>query len=34
MKKKVLIVDDAMLMRLMLRDILEEHGFEVVGEAD
>ncbi len=31
--KKVLIVDDAMVMRMMLRDILEKNGFEVVGEA-
>jgi len=30
--KKVLIVDDAMVMRMMLRDILEKNGFEIVGE--
>lgn len=30
---KVLICDDAMYMRLTLRKILEESGFEVVGEA-
>ncbi|HON57029.1 MAG TPA: response regulator [bacterium] len=30
---KVLIVDDAMIMRMMLREILEKHGFEIVGEA-
>ena len=34
MKKKILIVDDAMLMRIMLRDIFECSGYEVVGEAD
>ena len=34
MKKKILIVDDAMLMRIMLRDIFEGSGYEVVGEAD
>ncbi|PKM94759.1 MAG: response regulator [Firmicutes bacterium HGW-Firmicutes-1] len=32
--KKVLIVDDAMFMRQSLRNMLEENGFEVVGEAD
>jgi len=31
--KKVLIVDDAAFMRLTLKKILEENGFEVVGEA-
>lgn len=34
MKNKILIVDDAMLMRIMLRDIFEGSGYEVVGEAD
>ncbi len=34
MKNKILIVDDAMLMRIMLRDLLENNGFAVVGEAD
>ena len=33
-KNKVLIVDDAMIMRIMLRDIFEGSGYEVVGEAD
>lgn len=32
-KKRVLIVDDALFMRKMLRGILEEDGFEVVAEA-
>ncbi|SHI58529.1 two-component system, chemotaxis family, response regulator CheY [Clostridium amylolyticum] len=30
---KVLIVDDAAFMRMMIKDILEKNGFEVVGEA-
>ncbi|MDN5293743.1 MAG: two-component system, chemotaxis family, chemotaxis protein CheY [Eubacteriales bacterium] len=34
MGKKVLIVDDAAFMRMMIRDILERHGYEVVGEAE
>ncbi|HHW00991.1 MAG TPA: response regulator [Clostridiaceae bacterium] len=32
--KKVLIVDDAAFIRLQLKQLLEENGFEVVGEAD
>lgn len=38
MKRKlahsVLIVDDAAFMRMMIKDILEKNGFEVVGEAE
>jgi two-component system chemotaxis response regulator CheY len=34
MGAKVMIVDDAAFMRMMLRDILIKNGFEVVGEAD
>ena len=30
---KILVVDDAAFMRMMIRDILVKHGFEVVGEA-
>ncbi|SKA86127.1 two-component system, chemotaxis family, response regulator CheY [Caloramator quimbayensis] len=30
---KVLIVDDAAFMRMMLKDILTKNGFEVIGEA-
>jgi len=30
----VLIVDDAIFMRSMLKDILVRHGFKVVGEAE
>jgi|SRR5690625_272810 len=33
MGKKVLIVDDAAFMRMMIKDILTKNGFEVVGEA-
>lgn len=33
MKKKVLIVDDAVFMRMKLKDILEKDGYEVVAEA-
>jgi two-component system chemotaxis response regulator CheY len=33
MSKRVLIVDDAVFMRNMIRDILATGGFEVVGEA-
>ena len=31
---KILIVDDAAFMRMMIKDILEKNGFEVVGEAN
>lgn len=34
MAKKVLIVDDAVFMRMMVKDILEKNGFEVVAEAE
>lgn len=30
---KVLIVDDAAFMRMMIKDILQKNGYEVVGEA-
>lgn len=33
MEKKVLIVDDAAFMRMMIKDILEKNGYDVVGEA-
>src|SRR6185312_5130077 len=32
-KARVLIVDDAVVMRMMIKDILSKNGFEVVGEA-
>lgn len=31
---KVLIVDDAAFMRMMIKDILEKNGFEIAGEAN
>ncbi|RKQ37495.1 response regulator [Oceanobacillus halophilus] len=33
MGKRVLIVDDAAFMRMMIKDILTKNGYEVVGEA-
>lgn len=32
MRQSILIVDDAEFMRVMLRDIVEEMGWQVVGE--
>ncbi len=34
MAKKILIVDDAVFMRMMLKGILEPYGYEIVGEAE
>ena len=34
MANRVLIVDDAAFMRMMIKDILTKNGFEVVGEAN
>lgn len=34
MGKRVLIVDDAAFMRMMIKNILTKHGYEVVGEAE
>ena len=34
MSARVLIVDDAIFMRSMLKDIMVRHGYEVVGEAE
>ncbi len=31
--KRVLIVDDAVVMRMMIKGILSKHGYVVVGEA-
>ena len=31
---RILIVDDAAFMRMMIKDILEKNGFQVVGEAN
>ena len=33
MPKTVLVVDDAVVMRMMIKGILAKNGFEVVGEA-
>ncbi len=33
MAHRILIVDDAAFMRMMIKDILSKNGFEVVGEA-
>ncbi len=33
MNNRILIVDDAMIMRLRIREIAEQAGWEVVGEA-
>lgn len=33
MGKKILIVDDAAFMRMMLKNILSQNGYEIVGEA-
>lgn len=34
MNEKILIVDDAAFMRMMLKDILTKNGYVVVGEAE
>jgi len=34
MSKRILIVDDAAFMRMMLKDILSKNGYTVVGEAE
>lgn len=33
MSKRILIVDDAAFMRMMIKEILTKNGYEVVGEA-
>jgi two-component system chemotaxis response regulator CheY len=33
MSNRILVVDDAAFMRMMIKDILSKNGFEVVGEA-
>ena len=32
-KRRVLVVDDAVVMRMMIKDILAKNGYEIVGEA-
>ncbi|MGQ9629623.1 MAG: response regulator [bacterium] len=34
MARRILIVDDASFMRMMIKDILTKNGYEVVGEAE
>ena len=34
MATRVLVVDDAAFMRMMVKDILSKNGYEVVGEAE
>lgn len=34
MAKGILVVDDAQFMRTMLKQLIEENGYEVVGEAE
>ena len=33
MANRILIVDDAAFMRMMIKDILTKNGYDVVGEA-
>lgn len=33
MANRILVVDDAAFMRMMIKDILTKNGFEIVGEA-
>jgi len=34
MGKRILVVDDAAFMRMMIKEILSKNGFEVVGEGN
>ena len=34
MDKKILLVDDAAFMRMMIKDILTKNGYEIAGEAE
>ena len=34
MGKRVLVVDDAAFMRMMIKDILGKNGYEIAGEAE
>ncbi len=34
MANRVLIVDDAAFMRMMIRDVLSKNGYEILGEAE
>lgn len=33
MSKRILVVDDACFMRMMIKDILQKNSFEIAGEA-
>jgi two-component system chemotaxis response regulator CheY len=34
MAKTILLVDDATIMRMMLKKLLSENGYEIIGEAE
>lgn len=34
MSKRILVVDDAAFMRMMIKNILSKNGYEIVGEAE
>lgn len=34
MGKRILVVDDAAFMRMMIKNIVTKHGYEVAGEAE
>lgn len=34
MSNRILVVDDAAFMRMMIKDILSKNGFEIAGEAE
>lgn len=34
MSKRILVVDDAAFMRMLVKDILSRNGFEICGEAE
>lgn len=34
MGKRILIVDDAAFMRMMIKDIINKNGYEIAGEAE
>jgi two-component system chemotaxis response regulator CheY len=34
MGSRILVVDDAAFMRMMIKDILSKNGYEIVGEAE
>lgn len=34
MSKRILVVDDAAFMRMMIKDILTKNGYEIIGEAE